>query len=112
MLQKRKTADDPDFVEQCKTANTHIVYELRLGDNTGETGLVQMERYSRVEKDESGNLAEIPEDTVYFDYDLHEENAGTYEETIAGLNCVIWSNDYQPRIEQRAGAGEEHRGNC
>ena len=68
---KAEDSDDPDLVEQCKTANTHIVYELRLGDNTGETGLVQMERYSRVEKDESGNLVEIPEDTVYFDYDLH-----------------------------------------
>lgn len=91
-------SDDPDLVGQCKTANTHIVYELRLGNNTGETGLVQMERYSRVEKDERGNFAEIPEDTVYFGYDLHEENAGTYEETVAGLNCVIWSNDYQPRV--------------
>lgn len=95
---KAEDSDNPDFVEQCKTANTHIVYELRLGNNTGETGLVQMERYSRVEKNESGNLVEIPEDTVYFDYNLHEENAGTYEETVAGLNCVIWSNDYQPRI--------------
>ena len=102
-------SDNPDLVEQCKTANTHIVYELRLGDNTGETGLVQMERYSHVEKDESGNLVEIPEDTVYFDYDLHEKNAGTYEETVAGLNCVIWSNDYQPRIgkEQVQGKSTE-----
>ena len=46
------------------------------------------------------------EDTVYFDYDLHEENAGTYEETIAGLNCVIWSNDYQPRIEKEQVQGK------
>ena len=99
-------SDNPDLATQCKTANTHIVYELRLGSNTGETGLVQMERYSHVEKDESGNLAEIPEDTVYFDYDLHEENAGTYEKTIAGLNCVIWSNDYQPRIGKEQVQGQ------
>lgn len=75
MLQARKMQTTPDLVEQCKTANTHIIYELRLGNNTGETGLIQMERYSHVEKGESGNFAEIPEDTVYFDYDLHEENA-------------------------------------
>lgn len=103
---KTEDSGDPDFVEQCKMANTHIVYELRLGDNTGETGLVQMERYSRVEKDESGNLVEIPEDTVYFDYDLHEENAGTYEETVAGLKCVIWSNDYQPRVSKEQVQGK------
>lgn len=79
---------------------------MRLGNNTGETGLIQMERYSHVEKGESGNFAEIPEDTVYFDYDLHEENAGTYEKTIAGLNCVIWSNDYQPRIGKEQVQGQ------
>ena len=99
-------ADNPDLATQCKTANTHIIYEMRLGNNTGETGLIQMERYSHVEKGESGNFAEIPEDTVYFDYDLHEENAGTYEKTIAGLNCVIWSNDYQPRIGKEQVQGQ------
>ena len=88
--------DDPDIAMQCKTANTHIIYELRLGNNTGEIGLIQMERYSHVEKDENGNITEIPEDTAYFDYDLHEEKVGTYEATIAGLNSVVWSNDYQP----------------
>lgn len=34
-----KELNDPDLVEQCKTANVHIVYELRIGKNTEKQGL-------------------------------------------------------------------------
>ena len=33
-------SDNPDLATQCKTANTHIIYEMRLGNNTGEDGLI------------------------------------------------------------------------
>lgn len=93
-------AKDVSYSEKERKANVKIVYEIRLGENDDEKGLITISRKSHVYSNAQGRLVEDPTLSSYTEKDFHREG-GIYDSTCAGLNSTPWNGKTAKLIKDK-----------
>lgn len=81
--------------------NVNIIYKVRIGDTWNgdpmdETGLISLQRFSRVFATDQGTMEEDSEEHIYF----QPENFMSEYAAIAGLNNSLWYHPYVAEIHK------------